>query len=135
MNDIRASLERRRGDVERARAIEGGPYAVEGLIRLIGTGEIMAPVLFPVTFTKLPVLDGGGFTDDGQIITPGLRPEWKVNVHRWDTITRPGHPGVLWYRGATLVIILDGGSGTTFRSTAWWRAAGPALMNPIVGGL
>lgn len=133
--DIRRGIERRRGDLERAQAFEGGETTVVGEVECIGLGEITIEVRFPVAFTKLPVIDGSGSVDPNQPIVPGMFPEWKVGVRQWETIEVPEAPDGVWYVGATLIVIVEGGTDPMFKSTAWWSASGPALSNPTVSGL
>lgn len=137
MSQLRRALEQRRGTVERDRAIQGGPYVVDGIIELRGTGEVTVPVAFPVTFIEKPILVGGGGVADNQRIVPGEFPEWKVGVLRWDRVTHPDTPDTPTYRGCTLVIVVSGAEDDedTFLSEAYFTARGRALTNPIVGGL
>lgn len=135
--DLRRSLETRRGDVERDRAIAGGIYVVDGVIDLLGTGEVTVDVSFPVTFTEMPFVTGGGAAAPNQRIVPGEFPTWRVGVRAWDLIINPAAPDNPRYKGCTLVVVVDGSAAdaATFKSFAFWMARGRALTNPIVGGL
>lgn len=134
--NIRTALENRRGTVERARSVEGGMFVVTGLIDLVGVGEATVDVNFPVTFTRKPSLVGSGEVGENEVIVPGAFPEISVGVRRWNRVIRADHPDDPWYDGANLVVVIRGvADDATFVWAATWMAIGPALTNPIVGGL
>lgn len=137
MTDLRRGLERRRGTVERARANEGGVYIVEGIIELVGIGEVTVDVRFPVTFVQKPILLGNGGVAENQRIVPGSFPTWDVGVLRWDRIYGSDTPDTPRYRGARLIVVVTGAfeDETTFESEAYWSARGRALTNPITAQL
>lgn len=115
----------------------GGVYVVEGVIELRGTGEATIDVTFPVTFTEMPVVLGGGGVAPNQRIIAGEFPSWRVGVRQWDLEIPADTPDSPTYKGANLVIIVDGASDDedSFESFAFWSARGRALTNPIVGQL
>lgn len=136
-NNIRRSIESRRGTVERSRAVAGGVYTVDGIIDLTGTGELTVDVLFPVTFTEMPILVGGGGVAPNQRILPNEFPTWSVGVRDWNLGIDPDFPDMPTFKGATLIIIVTGATAdsTTFQSRAFWTARGRALTNPTVSAL
>lgn len=135
--DLRRALEARRGEVERDRGMSGGIYIVEGIVDLLGTGEVIVDVLFPVTYVEKPLVFGGGGVADNQRVIPGEFPRWDVGVHRWNRGAQPDTPDSPTYYGCSLLIIVEGAidDEDTFQSEAYWTARGRALTNPIVPGL
>lgn len=137
MTNIRRALESRRGEVERSRSVAGGIYVVDGIIDLRGTGEATIDVKFPVTFTEMPIVLGGGAVSPNQRIVPGEFPSWRVGVREWVLDIPADTPDSPTFKGCTLVVIVDGARDDedTFQSYAFWMARGRALTNPIVGEL
>lgn len=137
MTNIRRAIESRRGTVERSRAMTGGIYVVDGIIELVGVGEVTIDVSFPVTFIEMPIVIGGGGVAENQRIVAGEFPSWRVGVRQWDLRIDPAFPDSPTYRGCNLVIVVDGARDdeNTFQSRAFWMARGRALTNPIVGHL
>lgn len=134
---IRRALEQRRGQVERDRAVAGGKMIVEGVIDLLGTGEATVDISFPVVFTEMPIVLGGGAVATNQAIVDGEFPTFQVSVLRWDEIVNPAAPDSPTYRGCTLLIVVTGARDDedTFQSHAFFSARGTALHNPIVAGI
>lgn len=130
---LRQALDTRRSEVERIRSVTGGEHLVKGRIELRGVGEITVDVKFPVMFTEMPVVVGGGGVGENQIIRASQFPSWKVGVHRWLRETDPSIPDTPVYKGCTLVIVVEGAwqDYATFESFAFWTASGRALTNPI----
>lgn len=134
---LRKAVEQRRGQVEADRAIQGGHMVAEGIIDLLGTGEVTVEVPFPVTFVEMPIVLGGGIVGVNQRIVPGEFPTVDVQVLRFDEIINPATPDSPRYRGCTLIIVVEGAADDedTYKSHAWWTARGRALTNPVTGAV
>lgn len=131
---IRIAGERRRGNVEGGRRIEGAVYSCAGRIGLVGVGETTEDISFPVTYLNEPTFNYGSALGENQSITAGEIPYAVGMVRRWEVKPRPDDPFNPLYIGANLIIIVFGPEDATDLVTIFhWRMEGPALVNPVQG--
>lgn len=121
-----APLEERRGTANRLDAITGKLHSVQGFIEIIGSGEALLDVNFPVWFMDKPTFTFGGEMAPDQVLTTGQYPMLSVLVHRWRMKDYPN--GVSYYAGATLIIVTTGTDDQ--KLLGHWQAQGKALRNP-----
>lgn len=121
-----APLEARRGAANRLDSITGKLHCIQGFIEIIGSGEALLDVNFPVWFLEHPNFTFGGEMAPNQILTAGQYPMLSILVHRWAMREFPA--GVSYYSGATLIVVSSGADDQ--RLIGHWRAEGKALRNP-----
>lgn len=118
-------FEARRGEVERARRVQGSVYEVWGTVDVIKPGEGLVDVDFPVGFSEKPTISGAGELAEGMVLEDGRFPTWNVGVYKWKKTVRDGKS---YYVGATLVLVVTG--SLDMNSTVHWQMKGRALVNP-----
>lgn len=126
VSTVQLQQNRRRGEIERARSIEGQLYVVSYMFDMVGPGEQTRDVNFPVWFQEKPVCSFGGELGDNNVLRDGNFPWCSVMVAEWDT---EDVNSTTFYRGATLVLVCGGSGGGD--ATLHWRAEGKALANPV----
>lgn len=130
-------LEERRGDVERIDESGAQYFKIEGIVQVIGTGEAMARLLFPVYFIDKPTVSFGAELDygaptvthstDGTDIDSGF-PTWSATVLTWDF--RFKSDGSSLYVGALLGIATRG-PNINQNMNVHWTVQGTALRGPV----
>lgn len=120
------TFEARRGTANRLDAITGKLHSVQGFIDIIGSGEAILDVNFPVWFLEKPTFTFGAEMAPDQVLTTGQYPMVSIIVHRWAMKDFP--QGVSYFAGATLIIVTTGTDEQ--KLIGHWQAQGKALRNP-----
>lgn len=126
---IQFGLDQRRGGILRTEEAGVQIQSVAGKNLVGGDGQANFDVNFPVTFTELPALSFGAAVDDnqghglnaGQTSSPGI----DVVVLEWIRYERL--PGVFYYKGASLSVVMAGSPGYVW---IHWQATAKAFRNP-----
>lgn len=121
-----APLEARRGVAGRLDAVTGKEHAIQGFVEIVGAGEALLDVSFPVWFLEKPTFTFGGEMGPDQVLTPGQYPTLSILVHRWNM--REYSNSVSYFAGATLIVVATGSA--TQSLIGHWQAQGRALRNP-----
>ena len=106
-------------------SVRGQTYTIYGHVDIIGNGEKLLPVNFPVWFTERPIISGSGYATGGlDSLVETMYPTWNVGTAAYRM-----HPNNdLLYIGATLILVV---TGSLDESILTWRAEGNALSNPV----
>jgi len=128
-SSIQTPFEQRRGQVERGRSVEGRIHKVFITINLIGSGEVLADVNFPVWFQEKPAVSSGGEMAENEVIVDTQFPTISVIVKSW---VKQKRDLAEYFTGATLIVVTSGVPGQ--KMIAHFQAEGKALRNPL-GGL
>ena len=119
------AFERRRGEVERGRSVQGQNFKITYFLEVSGAGESSVDVNFPVHFSEKPGVSFGGELLAGSVIEPANYPTCSVMVSAWKTDPTKNHP---YYTGATLLLVVTGAA--TQRTALHFHAEGKALVAP-----
>lgn len=121
-----APFEARRGAAERMDSATGRVHSIQGFMEIVGSGEALLDVNFPVWFLEKPTFTFGGEMAVDQVLTVGAYPMLSVIVHRWRMKDFPN--GVSYFAGATLIVVTTGTPEQ--KLIGHWEAQGKALRNP-----
>lgn len=124
---IYAAIEGRRGQLERAQSMQGRRHRVTGFVEIVGAGESLAEVVFPVHFIEVPMVSFGGELGPNEVLEDRHFPTISVMVRAWK---REERAGAEYITGATLIIVTTG--RVEQRATAHWQAEGTALVPPLL---
>lgn len=126
---VNRGWERRRGDILRTEEAGVLLQTISGIQMIGGDGQATFDVNFPVTFVKIPALSFGAAVDDnlghGEDEAETSYPEINVMVTAWNRIEKL--PGIFYYRGASVSVVLAGSPGYV---QVHWQATGMAFRNP-----
>lgn len=123
MADPRAAVQRVMGDAARSRSVRGQLYRLPGRIEMIGAGQKLIDINFPVHFTERPHIWGSGETDEN-VAAMDRYPTWNVGVNGY----RMHATNSQLYVGCTLIVVI---TGDVNLSTVVWVAEGRALTPPV----
>lgn len=126
-SSLQGAIQGRRGQVERARSVYGRTHRLNGFLDVIGAGEAVTDVAFPVWFNERPSMSFGGELGPNEVLEDGNFPTVSVVVKNWVTEERAG---ATYYVGATLVVVTTGALTQTM--TVHWQAEAVALVNPTL---
>lgn len=121
-----ATLEDRRGTVNRVESMSGRPHRVQGHFTMNGAGEASIEVRFPVWFIEKPIFTFGGEMVEGESPTQTQYPTISVVVHRWILQEYPGD--IHYFSGAILGPVSTGTEAQ--KLLVHWQCEGKALRNP-----
>ncbi len=129
---LNAASERRRGDLIRSANTEGTVHVIPGFRELLGAGENLVDVVFPVAFIQPPVFLYGSALAPGSELVDGEYPVVSAVVAYWD-VTEPdvdvfGAPLRQYYSGAQIAVTTIGPEYQ--RIIMSWQFSGMALTNP-----
>lgn len=108
----------------------GRVHTVSGEFIVMGTGEALVEISFPVTFVEKPHLQFGGELSPNSVITDGAFPTVSVVVGHWNSEDRGGIAA--FYRGATLCVVTTGVPEQSM--SIHWSMTGRAITNPVSEG-
>lgn len=108
-------------------SMTGKILKVWGLISILGPGEALLDVLFPVLFTELPAVSSSFHLADGEVVESGNFPVINVGVKAWNFDQKLGK--TRFYKGAELLIVATGHAD--MRATAHWQLEGRAVVPPV----
>lgn len=117
---IEAALNARASTKDRIRSAQAQYYVVTAEIDVIGAGEAVVDVTFPVYFVDKPKHYKGGELQSGESFTTGSFPTTDIVILQWDTRLRDD--GTAVYSGATIGIVTTGIPGQL--STVQFHAEG-----------
>lgn len=121
-----SAIERRRGEVERARSVQGQTFRVTYMVSVRGSGECTVDVNFPVKFSEKPGVSHGGELAPGAVLESSNFPTCSVMVKDWVLDPLENHK---YYVGATLVLVVTGPSDQD--AILHFHAEGKALIAPV----
>lgn len=127
IRSIQPAVERRRGEVENARAAQARIFQVYGRVSFTGSGELSYEGKFPIWFTEVPQITFGGELDPTVTLVAGQWPTLSLFVFKWTTREKNHHT---YYIGAQFIIVVGGPS--TMGGIAHWQLEGVGLKNPLV---
>lgn len=122
-----APLQRRRGIVEKAQALESRVHRIEGTLKTGGLGNGSVEVAFPVWFLDRPSWSDGWELEPSQALEVNNFPQVHVGVASW--IMHTPIPHVSYYVGAVLAVLVTAGRGDQ-KLIIHWQAQGKALRSP-----
>ena len=132
---LNTASERRRGDLVRTANVQGGNHVISGFREIIGSGENLVDVVFPVAFTQLPMFFYGAQLSPGSELVDGSFPVVSAVVAYWDAREPDndlfGAPLRQYYKGAQIAVTATGPE--TQRLILNWKFEGLALTNPAGG--
>lgn len=98
--------ETRRSEVEKIQESFVRVNKVSGRIKLIGIGQLVVPIDWPVWFIEWPNFCPGYELDEASPLDTSNFPTWSVTVSAWEKQTA-GELGEYWI-GANLAIVING---------------------------
>ena len=130
---LNAASERRRGDLVRAQNTEGTTHVIPGFRELLGAGESLVDVKFPVAFIQMPVFVYGAALAPGSELIDGSYPVVSAVVAYWD-VSQPDKESNnsvsrQYFTGAQVAVTTSGPE--TQRLIMNWQFSGLALTNPV----
>jgi len=124
---LNSASERRRGELIRNSNVRGAPHVIPGFRELLGAGEILIEVSFPVNFIELPVFTYGASLAPGTELISGQYPVVSAVVAYWQ-VKQEGDSSEQFV-GAELAVTASG--PTDQRLLLNWQFSGVALTNPV----
>lgn len=121
-----APFEARRGTTNRLDDVTGKIHSIQGFVNIVGAGEAILDVNFPVWFLEKPLFTFGGEMAPGEVLTAGQYPMISMIVHSWVMKDYPNN--VSYFAGAHLIVVTTGSA--TQRLIGHWQAQAKALRNP-----
>lgn len=126
---------RRNYSISANQDVQATTHVVNGNSLIVGTGEVLIDVRFPVAFIKAPSVTTGGELSAESIAVPGQFPTLSAVVNQW-YIEDPDldlYGGSLrrYYRGAVMACVVTGPG--TQKMLLHWTFSGMALTNPGAG--
>lgn len=121
-----APLEDRRGVASRLDSLTGRVHTIQGFFDLIGSGEAILDVNFPVWFLERPTFTFGAELKAGNVLVAGSYPTISLIVQRWLMKDYPNR--VSYYAGATIIAVSTGVADQSL--LVHWQVEGKALRNP-----
>lgn len=107
----------------------GRVFTLLGKVDVIGVGETLLDVTFPVRFLTEPHVSGSGALGSGETMLNTKMPTWSVGVAEWSTV-EVARTGTKHFLGARLVLVCTGRDELQ-RSTFHYAITGRALTNPV----
>lgn len=121
------AIELRRGEIERVNNQTAQYFKVSGEVEVVGPGEAVVDVLFPVIFTDKPAFSHGPALSDGISTTDGNLPTCSVVVLLWHERVRDD--GTIVYAGAQFAIVTTGPTDQVL--LVQWHVEGVGLRGPV----
>lgn len=127
--------ERRRGDLVRGANLGATTHVITGTREIIGAGEDLFEVVFPVSFTAMPFFTSGASLAPGATLTADDYPVVSGIVAYWD-VSEPdkekfGGVGRQYFKGAQIAVTFTGQQD--LRIYFSWQFTGTAIANPRAG--
>jgi hypothetical protein len=107
-------------------AVTAKVHSIQGFFDVVGSGEALLDVPFPVWFMERPLFTFGGEMAPDQVLTTGAYPTLSVLVHRWRMKDHPGAKS--YFTGATFIVVSGGADDQ--KLLVHWQMQGTALRNP-----
>lgn len=126
---IGVQLQRERSSRDDQNDFVARDFHVAGRFMVTNAGQTARDVLFPVTYTEMPLFWSGGVLEDNQSLSATVWPECHVVVIGW-TVEKLGINTTL-YKGCRLAILTRGAADQ--RMWVNWHFMGTALVNPVGG--
>jgi hypothetical protein len=132
---LNGASERRRGDLVRDANIRSTTHVVSGFREIVGYGEVLIDVGFPVSFIQTPMFVNGTAMAAGSPLVEGSYPVVSAIVAYWD-IREPdleltGSTARKFYKGAQIALTATGVADQ--RLIFSWQFTGMAIANPLSG--
>lgn len=126
---------RSRADATINRDVRPAEHVFKGGVKVVGIGEALAEVKFPVFFLERPTFTYGAELAEGSVLIPTEYPTLSALAYDWD-IADPdkelfGQSMRRWYRGVSLAIVTTGPVGTDMY--VHYQFTGRAITNPVGG--
>lgn len=122
-------IEQRRQDLSRVDDFLIKNTAVSGRILVVGAGETVVEVAFPVWFIERPNFTYGGELEEGQSIEAENFPTISGIVETW-TMKKAERLGGGYYVGARVICVTTGKENQNIY--LHWRCEGKAITNPAL---
>lgn len=131
LRGIGGGAEQRRQDLARIENFTIKNTAVSGRVLIVGAGEVIVVVNFPIWFTERPVFTFGGELDEGEFVQATIMPTVSAVVQDWIK-KKPERNNGGYYVGANVICVTTG----KLDQKVWlhWRAEGKGMSNPSVSG-
>lgn len=128
---LNKASERRRGELVRNTNIRAAPHVIPGFKELLGAGEILIEVTFPVRFIQIPVFTYGASLAPGTQLVDGSYPVVSAVVAYWQVkrLDEGEEVSREHFTGAELAVTASG--PTDQRLLLNWQFSGMALTNPV----
>lgn len=132
---LNTASEKRRGDLVRDANVAATTHVIQGFREIVGSGENLVDVRFPVVYTQIPFFTFGWSLVPGSELVDGQYPSVTAGVAYWE-VNEPdldlyGAPLRQHYRGAQLAVVTV--APETQRIILNWQFSGMALTNPAGG--
>ncbi len=129
---ISALSERRRYAISDSQNVQATNHVVNGTSLIVGVGEALINVSFPVAYIRAPSFTSGGELSAESVAIEGRFPTLSVVVNQWlvddPDLDLYGFSMRRYYRGATLACVVTGPG--TQKLLLHWTFMGMALTNP-----
>lgn len=132
---LNRASERRRGDFVRAADLRSTTHVVTGFKEIVGSGERLIDVGFPVSYIEMPMFVSGASLAPGSELVTGEYPSVNAIVAYW-SIVQPdqelyGTAQRTFFKGCQLALTATGPESQRI----WfnWQFTGMAVANPITG--
>lgn len=126
---LNQASERRRGDIVRANNLRAATHVVSGQQEILGSGETLLRVSFPVRFTQMPFFVSSGSLAYGSELVDDNYPVVSGVVAYWDVVEPDARRR--WFRGADIAVTASGPESQ--RLVFSWQFTGMAIANPSGG--
>ncbi len=129
---ISGTSERRRYAISDSQNVQATNHVVNGTSLIVGVGEALITVAFPVAYIRTPSFSFGSELSAESVAIEGKFPTLSAIVNQW-AIEDPdrelfGASMRKYYRGATLACVVTGPG--TQKLLLHWTFTGMALTNP-----
>jgi len=132
---LNAATEKRRGDLVRSANIQATTHVASGTNEIIGSGEILLNLSFPVIFIQHPLFLYGSELGPGSELTAGNYPVLSAMVTYWDIddpdLALYGTSLRRHFKGVQIAVTSSGPENQ--RLYLHWQFTGLALSNPVGG--
>ena len=132
ISNIQTNAARRGYAISSNQDLQATDHVVNGTSLIVGTGEVLLEVSFPVPYIRAPSMTFGGELSAESVAIPGQFPTLSAVVNQW-LIEDPDYDlykGSLrrYYKGATIACVVTGPG--TQKMLLHWTFMGMALTNP-----
>ncbi len=132
---LSTETEQRRHRILDSQDIQGTNHVVNGSSLIVGIGEALIDVFFPVSFTRIPSFSFGGELSAESVAGAGQFPTLSAVVSQWvfDDPDKDlfGASMRRYFKGARLACVVTGPG--TQKLLLHWTFSGMALTNPGPG--
>lgn len=132
---LSAESEQRRHRQSDSQDVQGTQHVVNGTSLIVGIGEALIDVHFPIAFIRVPSFSFGGELSAESVAISGLFPTLSAVVSQWvfDDPDKDlfGASMRRYYRGAKVACVVTGPG--TQKLLLHWSFTGMALTNPGAG--